>query len=104
MELEKLESPDALKDYKHNLPSSVYIPTVPTGGKVIINICFCDCCRKMTTEWEIKRYGCCPKCRGHKFRGGWETPFERLKLQWWVLTNNWRVTGKWKRSEQASTV
>jgi hypothetical protein len=96
LETARLDSKDAKLDRKHYLPSGVMIP--PKSNKHIVNICFCDACRCMVTEWEISRYGCCPRCRGHRFRGGWETPLESLKLKLWVWTNNWRVTGKWRKS------
>lgn len=98
LELGKLDNVDAQKDRKHNLPGGVHVFD-ETDGKTVIDLIFCKCCGRMSTGHEMQRYGCCPRCRGHEWRGGYETPFESLKLRIWIWTNNWRVTGKWRKDK-----
>lgn len=91
-------------DRRHNLPSAAALPAAPVTGrgpvkKIHVYPLRCDGCLGMFTDWQYKYHGACPRCGGNKIRGGFPNLWDRIKIFYWALTNNWRVVG-WRTPEE----
>jgi hypothetical protein len=87
---------NASLDVRHYRPS---VSQLPRDEKAVAYVrrCITPGCGKLLTEWEIKRFGKCSSCGGHKISGGpiklWEWP--RLLVLYWI--GNWRIHGPFEK-------
>jgi len=102
--MKRVEDPNKAFDFRHDFPCAIKPPTDSDTG---VDVVRCESCLKMITMYEIQRYGHCPSCQGHRFRGAYPGKFtwDWLKIFFWSITRNWRVWGKegwgWKNDSSS---
>ena len=98
---------NAIFDKRHALPGAIKGPIEAMQSKKFLGIfsykqvaldmyrCTMPGCGYLNTQWELRRYGRCQRCRGQQFVGNWPINLiEHLRFQFWSLLQNWRVHGK----------
>ncbi len=79
--------PNAKIDSRHYLNGASLNPENVTCVR-------CKGCLTLSTQWEIRKHGCCRVCRGSgPYNGAYPNPLEMVRLQWHNVTKSWVMHG-----------
>jgi hypothetical protein len=109
VDMKRVEDPNVKLDARHELQTSVKPPSEEG-----VDLVRCENCMRLVTGPEIRRYGKCPRCDAHRFRGA-SIPYFRkggwYSKDWWSVSirnilRHWTIWGEegwgWKRNSTNS--